>query len=270
MLAYLRHFALFLRDIIKSRHTIYTLSKQDFKARYLGSHLGVVWAFVQPVFNILIMWFVFQVGFRSAPVDNFPFILWLMAGMIPWTFFSEGVMSATSSIVDHSFLVKKVVFRVSVLPIVRILSTLAIHLFFIVLLIIIYILYGHYPDIYTLQAAYYLFAGMVLILGIAWITSSLLIFLKDVGQIVSIVIQFCFWLTPVFWTIKILPQEYHTYIKLNPAYYLIEGYRNSLIYKRWFWEDMGLTLYFWSITIFIFIFGALLFRRLRPHFADVL
>ena len=261
---------MFLLDIIKSRKLIFELTKKDFQARYLGSYLGILWAFVQPTITILIFWFVFQVGFKSVPVDNFPFILWLMTGIIPWFFLSESIMSATNSIIDNSYLVKKVVFRVSVLPIIKILSALFIHLFFIAFLFMMFLAYGYGFNIYNLQVLYYLFATIVLVLGISWITSSLVIFLKDIGQVVGMLIQFGFWLTPIFWSFKIVPEQYHLLFKLNPAYYIVEGYRNSFIYKVWFWEYYNLTAYFWLETLAIFVIGAMLFRRLRPHFADVI
>ena len=128
---YLKTFYRFLRDIFKSKRLLIDLAKNDFKSRYLGNYLGILWAFVQPTVMIIIFWFVFQVGFKSMPVDNFPFILWLMAGMVPWFFFAESLQSATNSILSNSFLVKKVVFRVSLLPIIQIISALAIHIFFI-------------------------------------------------------------------------------------------------------------------------------------------
>jgi len=120
----------FIQDLIKSRNLIFGLAKRDFKIRYLGSYLGIIWAFVQPMVTICIFWFVFQMGFKSGPVNDYPYILWLLSGMIPWFFVSESITGASTAIVDNSFLVKKVVFRVSILPLVKILSALFVHLFF--------------------------------------------------------------------------------------------------------------------------------------------
>ena len=263
-------FYYFLRDFVKSRGIVYELTKHDFKSRYLGSYLGLIWAFLQPLITLFIFWFVFALGFKSTPVANFPFILWLVSGMIPWFFLNDSISSATSSITGKSYLVKKVPFRIGILPIIKILSALIIHLFFVVFLFLMFAFYGYMPHLHTIQVLYYLFAAIVLVLGISWITSSLVVFLKDIGPIVSILLQFCFWLTPIFWNAKMLPDRYRTLIKLNPVYYIIDGYRDSLINNVWFWERYALTIYFWSVTGMIFIFGALLFRRLKPHFADVL
>ena len=260
----------FLKAIFQNRALLWSLTKNDFKQRYLGNILGVAWAFIQPTATILIFWFVFQVGFKSQPVDDFPFILWLVVGMFPWFFFAEGLSTGTNSIIANSFLVKKVVFRISLLPIISLLSALAIHIFFIFFIFAMFIYYGYSPEIYWLQIVYYLFATTVLLLGLSWITSSVVVFFKDMGQFVAMLIQFGFWLTPIFWSMKIVPEKYYWIIKLNPMVYIIEGYRNSMIYHKWFWEDMNMTIYFWTVTMTVFVIGGLTFKRLRPHFADVL
>ncbi len=260
----------FLKAIIKNRTLLWSLTKNDFKQRYLGNFLGVAWAFIQPTATIMIFWFVFQVGFKSQPVDDFPFILWLVAGMFPWFFFAEGLSTGTNSIVSNSFLVKKVVFRISLLPIISLLSALAIHIFFIFFMFAMFIYYGYSPQWHWVQTVYYLFATTVLLLGLSWITSSVVVFFKDMGQLVAMLIQFGFWLTPIFWNMNMVPPRYHWIIELNPMVYIIEGYRNSMIYHKWFWEDMNMTIYFWMVTMSIFIIGGLTFKKLRPHFADVL
>jgi lipopolysaccharide transport system permease protein/teichoic acid transport system permease protein len=260
----------FIENIYQARKLIYELAKKDLKTRYMGSYLGIIWAFVQPICTIMILWFVFQVGLRAAPIDNFPFILWLICGMIPWFYISENIQSSASSIVDNSYLVKKVVFRVSALPIIRITSGLFVHLFFVCIMIIMFASYGYLPTAYTLQILYYLLCTVMLVLSLSWLTSSLFVFVKDLGQIIAILVQFGFWLTPIFWTLDRIPEKFKFIFKANPVYYIIEGYRDSLINNVWFWERPILTIDFWVITGVLFVAGALIFKRLRPHFADVL
>lgn len=265
-----KDFFRFLADIWRAKRIISELTKADFRSRYLGSYLGLLWAFIHPLVTILIFWFVFEVGFKSQPVQNFPFILWLMAGIIPWFFFSDGLSGGSNSVIENSFLVKKVVFRVSILPIVKILSVLVVHLFFIGVMFLIFALYGHYPAIHNLQIVYYLFALFVVALGLSWISSALVVFSRDVGQLVKMVLQFGFWITPVFWSPDILPERYRMVATLNPLHYIVQGYRESFIEKTWFWEHSLETIYFWTVAGIIFCGGAILFRKLRPHFADVL
>jgi len=267
---YLDDFLKFFSHIFSNRRLFIDLVKDDFKKKYLGSYLGVFWAFIQPTITILIFWFVFQVGFKSKPVHNVPFVLWLISGMIPWFFFAESLSNATYSIIQNSFLVKKVVFRVSILPLVKVFSALFVHLFFVIFMALIFIFYGFLPDLYWLEFFYYLFAMIVFVLGLSWITSSLIIFFKDMGEIVNMLLQFGFWMTPIFWSVNIVPKEYQFFLKLNPVYYLVEGYRDAFIYKVWFWERPYLTLYFWTVALIVFVSGAIIFRKLRPHFADVL
>lgn len=270
MIFLVRQFLNFLKDITKNKWLIVELAKKDLYQRYIGSSLGLLWVFIHPLITVMVFWFIFDIGFKSKPVDDFPFILWLVTGMFPWFFFSEAIGRATTVIIDNSFLVKKIVFRVSVLPIIQIVSALAIHLFFILILFIMFYFYGYPPTIYSLQVLYYLFAMICLLLGVSWITSSLTVFLRDIGQVVAIILQFAFWLTPIFWSFKIVPIKYHFLLKLNPIYYIVEGYRNSFIYDKWFWEEPELMCIYWSITLISLVLGSILFKKLRPHFADVL
>lgn len=262
--------ATFIRELLDRRSAIITLARQDFRSRYLGSYLGIVWAFLHPAVYIVILWGVFQFGFRARPVSDHPFILWLMAGIVPWFFFSDSVGNAANSIVDNSFLVKKVAFSLGLLPIVKILSSLLIHLFFIAVLLGMMVAYGYPPDLHWLQIGYYLVALFAFILGLSWVTSSVVIFLRDVSQLVAVCLQFLFWVTPIFWSLSLLPPRYQALVKLNPVFYLVEGYRESVITHVWFWAHPLRAAYFWTVTLALLVIGSTVFRRLRPHFADVL
>ncbi len=260
----------FIKALYRSRRLLAQLVVNDFKKKYAGNFLGLAWAFIQPIFNILILWFVFQVGFKSHAIQDVPFILWLMAGMIPWFFISEALNAGTNSIVSNDFLVKKVVFRVGLLPLIPLISSFIIHLFFVLFMLGMFVYYHFYPTVYWLQLLYYMFASFILLLGLSWLTSALTVYIRDVSQFVGMVIQFGFWLTPIFWSIEKVPEQYQWLIKLNPFFYIIEGYRNSVINHKWFWEDMTLTIYFWTVTLVFLVVGALTFKKLRPYFADVL
>jgi len=249
---------------------LYSLTKNDFKQKYLGSYLGIAWAFIQPLITVLIFWFVFQVGFKSQPVNDVPFILWLIAGMFPWFFFADAISNATNAVVENSYLVKKIVFKVAFLPLIKIFSALIVHLFFILFMYGLFMVYGYSFDIHWLQAFYYLGAMVVLILGLSYITSAVVIFFKDMGQIVAMFLQFGFWMTPIFWTMGMIPDRFHWLLKLNPLVYIIEGYRDSMINHIWFWEKPMMGLYFWVVALGLLALGFSTFRKLKPHFADVL
>lgn len=250
---------------------IMELAKNDFKTKYAGSYLGIFWAFIQPLMTICVYWFVFEIGFRSGNrPDGTPFILWLTCGMVPWFFFSESLITASNSFIEYSYLVKKVAFRIGFLPIVKIISSFFIHLFFLLFLILILFYFGYQPELIYLQAIYYLVCMMFLLLGISLIMSSLIVFMKDIGQVLGIIIQIGFWLIPIVWSPEIISDKFIKIFKLNPVYYLVEGYRDTFINHVWFWHRYNQTAYFWVISIVIFLIGSYLFKKLKPHFADVL
>ncbi|EPY09453.1 ABC transporter [Paenibacillus alvei A6-6i-x] len=256
--------------IYHSRRMIWDLSKNDFKTKYAGSYLGIFWAFVQPVMTVLIYWFVFQVGFRTAPIEDFPFVLWLVVGLIPWFFFSDAVINAANSMLEYSYLVKKVVFNINILPGVKIVSAFFIHIFFIGFAIILFLLNGYFPSIYLTQVVYYTICTFMLVLGISYATSAIIVFFKDLGQLIAIVLQMGLWLTPIIWSYGMVPEKYQWIFKLNPMFYIVEGYRDSFINHVWVWEHLNQTVYFWVVTIGLLFIGTKIFKRLKVHFADVL
>jgi lipopolysaccharide transport system permease protein/teichoic acid transport system permease protein len=270
-LHYLNEFKLFILHLFANQRLIIALIKNEFKKSYLGSYLGLFWAFVQPVVFMSVIWFVFEVGFRTGPVTgDTPFVLWLIAGMIPWFFLSSGLSSGTNAVVSNAFLVKKVAFRTSILPLVQIGSEMIIHLVLVGLLLVVFLLYGYTPTLYWLQLLYYIFCTIVLLLGLTWLTSAIRVFVKDIGNFITVVIQIGFWATPIFWSLELVPQEYRYIFELNPAFYIVEGFRDSLIAQVWFWEKGYLTPYFLMMVLFTFVVGAVVFRKLRVHFGDVL
>ena len=268
---YTKEFYRFLKHIFQSRHLLVTLVKNDFKKQYLGSYFGLIWAFVQPLTFMLVIWFVFTYGFRASTLlDDTPFFLWLICGMIPWFFISNALLSGTDAITNNAFLVKKVAFRVSILPLVQIGSALMIHAILVLLLVGATLLYGYYPTWQWLQLPYYVICSIFVVLGISWITSSVRVFVKDVSHVMAVIIQIGFWATPIFWNITMIPEAYRWLFQLNPAYYIVEGFRNTFIYGIWFWQTPVITLYFLGMSALFFVVGAIVFKRLRPHFGDVL
>lgn len=258
-------------EIKNNRTLIWNLAKNDFKTKYAGSSLGITWAFVQPIVTILVYWFVFQFGLKAgSPISDVPFVVWFITGIVPWFFFQEALLNATNCMLEYSYLVKKVVFKISILPIVKIISALFIHLVFIGFLFFVAAIYGFYPTQYTIQLVYYSFCTFCLILAISYATSAMIIFFKDLGQIINIILQIGMWMTPIMWSYTIVPKNLQWIVKLNPMYYVVEGYRDTFVNHVWFFQRYFQTIYFWIITLALFIIGTVIFKKLKPHFADVL
>lgn len=264
-------FVSFLQILYENRRAIARLALNDFRKQYFGSFLGLFWAFVHPAVYMFAIYTIFTFGFKQGvSSEGYPFVLYLVSGFIIWTFFSSGLTAGVSSIESYKYLVKKMRFAVSILPVVKILSTLYIHLIMIMMYLIIYFINNYYFSLYLLQVFYYIFATFILLLGFGWLTSSLSIFVKDTNQVIAVITRVGFWFTPIFWNPQMFPKKILFFLELNPAYYLVMGYRDSFLFETWFWEKPYLTLYFWSFTFCIFVLGAIVFKRLRPHFADVL
>ena len=261
----------FIGDIYNKRSILYELAKRDFQKQYTGSYLGFVWVYLQPLLFISVLYAVFTFGFRTSHIDNgIPFAVHLISGMIAWFYIAENLNAGASVIKQHSFLLKKVDFRLSLLPIVKLISSSVPHLFFIFVAVVIAMLNGIYPTLYFIQIVYYYFASVSLLLGIGWLTSSTNIFVPDVSKVVSVIVTFGFWLTPIFWDISKIPEKYQWIIKLNPATYIVQGYRDSIINQVGFWEKPFQTLYFWLLTATMLWIGITIFKKLRPHFAEVI
>ena len=264
--------------LIEERKLIWNLARNDIKKKFAGSYFGVIWAFVQPVITVLLYWFVFEKGLNTKATDlrtgiEVPFVLWLMAGLVPWFYFQEAMNGGTGVMVEYSYLVKKVVFKIDTLPVVKMISALFTHLFFVVFAIIVFCCMGYFPDLYTLQVIYYSICMIVFTTGLVYATGAVTVFFRDMKEVIGIVLQIGMWITPIMWNFESMaqiPAWAITILKLNPMYYVVSGYRDALINKIGFWENPGLTVYFWAVTVVIFAIGTSVFKRLRPHFADVL
>lgn len=261
---------LVLKNVLKDRKLIINLAISDFKNKFSGSYFGVFWAFIQPIVIVTIYWFVFSVGFKSAPKNDCPYLLWLISGICPWFFFNDALNAGTSCLYEYGYIVKKMSFNLDILPVVKIVSSAFVHVFFVLLVAVVFLLNGCIPPIGVVQVVYYSVCTFVFALGLSFMTASLAVFFKDLAQIVNIVLQFGMWITPIMYSTDMFNKINPNIFKINPMYYVVEGYRDAFINNVPFWQHSGVTIYFWIITIFVFIVGVYLYKKLQPHFADVL
>lgn len=259
----------------KNLALIWKLAKNDFKTRYAGSYLGVVWALVQPVITVLMYYIVFDKIFQSrseavAGGIAVPYVLFLTAGLVPWFYFSEGLSNGTNALLQYNYLVKKVVFNIDILPLIKIIAASFIHIFFVGVLLVIAAIYGYYPNLYTLQLIYYSACMFVLVLALSYTTSAVVVFFRDLGQIIQILLQIGMWATPILWNIESIPRGWQLVMKLNPVAYIVLGYKATICESKGFWVDWKYTLYFWCFVGLFMLLGRVIFKKLKVHFADVL
>lgn len=258
-------------ELYQSRHLIWKLAKNDFRKRYAGSYMGAVWAMIQPVITVGMYYVVFELVMPgTSRTDEAPFVLFLTAGLVPWFFFNEAWNNGTNALREYDYLVKKVVFKISILPVIKVIAATFIHVFFVLVLLIVAALYGYYPSVYTLQIFYYSACLFVFVLALSYMTCAIVVFFKDLSQIINIILQIGIWATPILWDIDSLSAKWVILIKINPLVYIVEGYRSAIYRREWFFQDFFSTMYFWIATVVLFGIGAAVFKRLKVHFADVL
>jgi len=260
----------FAVELTEKRDLILSLAVRNLKSAYSGSLLGFTWVLVEPLVYVFLLWFFFTKALKVQPPEGYPYVIWLMTAMVLWNFISFTLSSSAGTFKSHAFLVKRPEFNMSILPVVNIITGLYIHAIFIVILVAMLLVSGVAFTLYWFQAIYYLFAAAVLLLGLAWIAASVSLFVKDVGNIIGVALQIGFWISPIFWSPNTFPQRYRFVLELNPATYLLEGYRKSFLYAQPFWRDGTDFVYFWAVTLVILFIGVFTYKKLRPHFGDVI
>ena len=260
----------FISDIYNKKELLLELAKRDFQQQYMGSYLGFIWIYLQPLLFVSVIYTIFSIGLKSSStLSDVPFVVYLIIGIVPWFYISANLTTNTRVILQHSFLLKKVDFRLSILPIVNLISSFPAHIFLIFISIVVAIFNGIYPSLYIFQLIYYFLAMNILLLGIGWFTSSSQLFVSDISKIIGLIVTFGFWLTPIFWSVSKIPEQYQWIMYLNPFAYIVDGYRDSIYLDVGFWEKPLQTLFFWIITLSVMLIGITVFKKLRPHFAEV-
>lgn len=257
------------KNIVLKFGNIFELAKNDFRAKYAGNILGVLWAFIYPCVTVVLYWFVFRVALNSSAGGGVPYILWLVSALVPYLFLCDALPSASSAMIDYSYLVKNVKFNTGTLPLVRVISNFFINIFFVFLLLVISFALGYSPKAADLWLVYYMLAEFVFIWAMSSLLSVLAVFIRDIRGIISVLIQIGYWLTPLFWDISSVAPALGRAVKaVNPITYVTEGFRGTVLYGLSPLDMPQYTLYFWCVTIALGAAARILFKRLKGVLAD--
>ena len=261
----------FFKDVIKNRKLIMQLGKNDFKNRFANTSLGAIWGFLQPFIFMLTYAIVFQFILKTGSSGNYPYAVWFFPGMTMWQWINDTIMSASNSIRTYSYLVKKVVFPVNIIPVISIVASSFVRLFLIAIATMICIIYGYMPNILLL--IYVIIAVYAFVIAFTRFTSAVTTIVPDFSNLLGIVMQLFFWFTPVIWNLSQLA-EHQTILKIMkcvPFTYLVTAFRQVFMDENIIFAGYGIyTIIFWAITIILFIWGNSIFKRTRKDFADVL
>jgi teichoic acid transport system permease protein len=265
-----------LVDIVREhrdyRKQIFQLAAVDLMRTYRGSALGWLWAVIKPSVTIFVYWFAFSVGLRAGKdVGGFPFFLWLVAGIIPWFYMSEMLTQGSTNFKRYDYLVTKIRFPVSTISTFVSLSKLYVHIALLLIVVVLFILFGYPVDVYFLQLPVYVALMFVFFTMWSMFASLLSAMSKDFANVVSSFVMAIFWVSGIMWDVNQISDPVLSKVLLfNPVTFLANGYRNVFIYKRWFFQDTFALMAFLIMLAGMFGLALYTFHRLRRDIADVL
>lgn len=265
-------FVEFMKNLYKDRHMVMTMAVRELKVRYIGSSFGLFWAVINPLTQVAIYGIIFGIFFNAKPNPVYgtdSYFLYLICGLIPWQFFSQAVNSSTGVILSNRNLVMKAAgFPSEVLPIISIISQIMNHLIALAVLLIILLIFKVSLGIFVLLIPLYILFMTLFTIGLSWIFSSINVYMRDVQHIIGLIMTAWFFFTPIFYSTDIIPPKALTLLKLNPMYYVIDGYRYTLLAGEL--PPIGNLIYLAVISTLVFGLGGMVFRKLKPGFAEVL
>ena len=263
-----------VRSMCRNRQLIAQMTKREIVGRYKGSVFGLTWSFFNPVFMLAIYTFVFSEIFKSrwtgasAEESKTQFAVVLFVGMIVLGLFNEVLNRASGLIVNNANYVKKVVFPIELLPVIAVATTLFHSLISLAVLLVAFLAFNSYLNWTLVFMPLVLLPLVILSTGLAWILASLGVFLRDVGQTISIFTTVLMFLSPVFYPVTAVPDRFRPFILANPLTFIIEQAREVLIWGH-LPDFAGLAVY--TIVAFgVAWIGFAWFQFTRKGFADVL
>jgi lipopolysaccharide transport system permease protein len=250
---------------------IRSLAARELAARYRGSALGVVWAMLTPAVMIAIYTFIFagifgaRFGERGTAWD---YALYLFCALLPWTAFQDSLQVSANVIVTHANLVKRVVFPLEALPVAQVLAALATQMLGTIVLLAATLVIRRELHASLVWLPALVLPQLVLMLGAAWLVASLGVFLRDTGQVVSLLLVAWMFLTPIIYPEQIVPARYRAFINANPFTPLVRNYRRIIL--EGVPPDWTGLAYFTLFALAVFVCGYWWFAKTRKNFADVI
>ncbi len=265
-------FIAFLKKLYENRSMIRTMAVRDLKAMYVGSLFGFFWAVLNPLAQLAIYGVVFVVFLKSKPDPAYgtdSYFLFLLCGIVPWQFFAQTVNASTNVLVANGNLIKKAVgFNPEILPVVSVISSMISHMIGVVLLLAIVPAFIGRLSPVTPVILIYLFFIVLFSVGLGWILSSLNVYLRDVLQVVGLLMMAWMFFTPLFYPASTFSPAVMAFAKLNPLFHMVEGYRFAILSNQVL--PAGDILFLAVVSLLTFGAGGLLFRKLKPGFGEVL
>lgn len=254
-----------LRTVAQRKSLIIELIRRELKLRYRGTWLGFLWTLLNPLVFMVVYTLVFS-HFLRIGIPRFP--AFLLSGLLPWTWFSESVMTGTSCLVDHAAFLKNAVFPSQVLPVVSVGASMMNYLFSLPVLVVLLAVYQAPFGWSMLALPLVMAVQFLLTLGVVYITATLNVFLRDLRYIVQHGLLAAFFLTPIMYDFSFVPAQFQWLLKINPMSILIDSYRRLFFYGMWpYWRNLAFVL---ALALALLVVGMMVFERNRETFAEYL
>lgn len=253
------------------RHFIVSSVLNDFKLRFIRSRLGGLWGILQPLAQVAIFAFILShlMANKLPGIDNpYAYAIYLMAGTLAWNLFIDVIQRSLTLFIDHGNMLKKIAFPRICLPLIVAGSALLSNMLLLLAMLFIMLMLGHLPSIYIMWLPVLIMIALGLGLGFGLVLGVLNVFLRDIGQIVPIVLQFLYWFTPIVYMATIIPEHYRQWLVFNPLYIIVEAYHAVLVFQR-MPEWSGLLLVA-GLALGTLIMAIVLFRKASPEMVDML
>ena len=267
----LKDFFNFIGMVNQNTYLIRSMVIRDLRARYVGSFLGIFWSIIHPLTQLLIYYFVFSVILKmklGPEYETTNFAIWLVAGLLPWMFFADVVTRSPGAVLEQSSLTTKTVFPSEILSFTLIIAATINHLIGVIIFIGFLLLFGYGITINILLILPIFLVTGIFALGISWMLSALNVFLRDIGQIINVFVNIWFFFTPIIYPQHLIPENWQGIYNLNPMIYSVEGYRVGLLGTANI--NIEGPSYLLLLGLITFAVGGLIFKKLKPAFADVL
>ena len=253
------------------RHFILSSIRAEFVNRFIRSRLGGLWVIIHPLTQVLIYALILSgvLGSRLPGIDNrYAYAIYLCAGQLGWNLFSEIVTRSLNVFIDNANFLKKISFPRITLPLILLGSSLLNNTFLLAAVLVVFAFLGHLPGLSVFWLPGLTFVALCLGLGFGLILGILNVFIRDVGQVVSIILQLLFWFTPIVYPVTIIPSPLRRLLIFNPVYPVVVGYQDVLVYGRA--PDLKGLLFVTAFSLLALGFGLLLFRKANADMMDVL
>lgn len=250
---------------------IFRMSRYEDKATYQSHYLGLAWQILNPAIQVGIYYLVFGVGVNQRKgVGGVPFIVWMLLGITCWFYVNQSILGASNSIYKQVGMVSKMKFPVSILPTVNIVSNLSSYFPMVAIAILTAVGFGQRPTLYWLQYFYYFICLISFLFAFGLLNSTITVLVRDYHIFLQSVIRLLFYVSGPIWNIadRNLPENLVKILKLNPIYYIIEGFRDTFLSRQWFFEKNTYGVIFWGITFMLLILGSHLHMKFRAKFVD--